>query len=320
MQHSVELKEEKISLLSLLDEIKHGLSQKQKQLPCKLLYNREGSVLFDKICELEEYYPTRTENDIMEKYVGEMAEYIGEGTLLIEYGSGSSVKIRSLLNVLKNLVGYVPIDISKDHLEQSVNILKDIYPQIHIFPVWADYTKSFFLPKIDDVKKRVVYFPGSTIGNFHPQEAIEFLSKMSQVCKKNGGVLIGVDLKKQHSLLNAAYDDKQGITAEFNKNILNHLNYLFDADIDLNLFDHKAFFNQGKSRVEMHLVCMEDLSFNVDGKYISMEEGETIWTESSYKYTLDEFESLSRQAGLQVEKVWTDENSYFSVQYLSVIQ
>lgn len=316
MQQSIELKEKKISLL---EEIKNGLSQEQKQLPCKLLYNQRGSALFDKICDLEEYYPTRTENAIMQKHVSEMANYIGEGALLIEYGSGSSIKIRSLLNVIKNLVGYIPIDISRDHLEQSANILRDIYPHILIQPIWADYTKSFFLSRLDNVSKRVVYFPGSTIGNFHPQEAIKFLSRMATVSEKNGGILIGVDLKKEQDLLNAAYDDKKGITAEFNKNILNHLNYLFDSDIDLNLFKHRAFFNQDKSRVEMHLVCQEDMSFNVDGKYVSIEEGETIWTESSYKYTLDEFESLSRQAGLRVEKVWTDDNNYFSVQYLSII-
>ena len=316
MQHIVELTKEDITLL---DEIKRGLSQTQKELPCKLLYDKKGSALFDKICHLEEYYPTRTENAIMQAWVGEMADYIGEGILLIEYGSGSSIKIRSLLNVLKNPAGYIPIDISREHLEESVGILRDIYPHIVIHPVCTDYTKSFSLPRLGKTNKRVVYFPGSTIGNFHPQEAIEFLAGVARVCKPGGGVLIGVDLKKEHSLLNAAYDDREGITAEFNKNILNHLNYLFDANIDLNHFKHKAFFNEDQGRVEMHLVCQEDIFFNIDGKYITMEAGETIWTESSYKYSLDEFESLSRQAGLRVEKVWTDANGYFSVQYLSVI-
>ena len=315
MHHVLGLSKKK---LTLIEEIKRGLSKFPKELPCKLLYDKKGSVLFDKISQLEEYYPTRTENTIMQNHVHEMANCIGEKVLLIEYGSGSSIKIRALLNVLKNLIGYIPVDISNEHLNQSVGELKAIYPHILIRPVYADYTQFFSLPYLGESKKRVIYFPGSTIGNFHPKEAIQFLSGVARVCQSGGGVLIGVDLKKKHSLLNAAYDDKKGITAKFNKNILNHLNNRFNADIDLDNFKHQAFFNEEKGRVEMHLVCLKDLSFNVDGMHITMAKGESIWTESSYKYTLDEFESIARQTGLRVEKVWTDDNHYFSVQYLSV--
>ncbi len=313
--HVFELTKKK---LTLLEEVKKGLSKPQKELPCKFLYDKKGSVLFDKICQLEEYYPTRTENAIMQNYVKEMADYIGEKTLLIEYGSGSSIKIRSLLNVLKNPAGYIPVDISKEHLNQSVSVLKKIYPHILIHPIHADYTQSFSLPYLKNTKKRVVYFPGSTIGNFHPQESVEFLSRVAKFCMQGGGVLIGVDLKKENSLLNAAYDDKEGMTAKFNKNILDHLNSRFDSNINLDNFKHMAFFNEEKGRIEMHLVSRKKLSFDIDEMSFSMKKGESIWTESSYKYTIDEFESMARQSGLMVEQVWTDSKHLFSVQYLSV--
>ena len=314
MSHTIELTTED---MVLLDEVKAGLASPQKELPCKLLYDEQGSFLFDKICDLEEYYPTRTEVSIMDQYANEMTNYIGEGTLLIEYGSGSSVKIRSLLDALKNPSGYIAIDISKEHLEKSVACLRNLYPHILINSICADYTKSFSLPNVAREQKKVIYFPGSTIGNFHPKEVIKFLSGIAGICGLDGGMLIGVDLVKSHSILNAAYNDNEGVTAEFNKNILKHLNNRFNVNLNPDYFKHKAFFNRDKSRVEMHLVCQEDISFQIDGRYFNLDEGETIWTESSYKYSLSSFEHLANQAGLKVKKIWTDPKQYFSVQYLS---
>ncbi|MEO8398814.1 MAG: L-histidine N(alpha)-methyltransferase, partial [Ignavibacteriaceae bacterium] len=287
------VKTEEITQNDILHEVTEGLFKKQKQLPSKLFYDERGSDLFDEICELEEYYPTRTELKIMQDNIEEMSALLGEGTLLIELGSGSSKKIRLLLDNIPGLAGYVPVDISTEHLIQSAKILEKDYPHIDIFPLAADYTKDFDLPKIDKpFDHKAVYYPGSTIGNFTPKKAKEFLGRISKICGANGGLIIGVDLRKDRKTLEAAYNDKKGVTAEFNLNILKRLNKELGADFNLNNFRHLAFFNDEKSRIEMHIISNDDSNVHLNGSIIHLEKNESILTEYSYKYTLESFAEL----------------------------
>jgi len=300
-----------------LTEVLAGLRRRRKRLPCKYFYDEAGSALFDRICELDEYYLTRTELAIMRQHAGEMAEAIGEGCLLIEYGSGSSVKTRVLLDRLASPAGYVPIDISGEHLRNTAYTLSLAYPGLEVLPVCADYTTRFHLPALPQPPaKRVVYFPGSTIGNFEPHDAVLFLRGMARVCGPGGGLLIGVDLKKDPALLHAAYNDAQGVTASFNLNLLARLNREVGADFDLGAFAHYAFYNPRRGRVEMHLVSRRAECVNVGPERVRFEEGESVFTESSYKYAPDEFARLAAAAGFTARKVWTDAQSRFSVQYL----
>ncbi|HSH03381.1 MAG TPA: L-histidine N(alpha)-methyltransferase [Anaerolineae bacterium] len=300
-------------------EVLEGLRRTPKELPSKLFYDAAGSKLFDQICELEEYYPTRTELGIMSRSVGEMVALLGDDCLLIEYGSGSSQKTHVLLDAWSGLAGYVPVDISKQHLWQSAQRIAAEYPQLPVLPVAADYTQSFTLPDFDKpISHRVVYFPGSTIGNFKHEAAQAFLGQIAELVGESGGLLIGVDLKKDPVVLHAAYNDALGITAAFNLNMLTHLNRAVGSDFDVDAFRHRAIYNEVEGRIEMHLVSEKAQVVAVAGEQIAFEEGEWIWTESSYKYTLAEFESLAGAVGWRVEQVWTDENKLFSVQYLSL--
>lgn len=302
------------------DEVLEGLQHPVKQLPPKLFYDERGSQLFDQITELDEYYVTRTELNIMQDYIDDIVSLIGVGCLLIEYGSGSSVKTRLLLSHLSDMSGYIPIDISREHLQRSAEAVAEAYPNLEVLPVCADYSKSFDLPlPTKPVNRRVVYFPGSTIGNFHPREAEAFLTQMRGVCGPDGGVLIGVDLKKPTDMLNRAYNDNAGITAQFNLNLLRRLNRELGTNFTLERFFHDAFYNKEQSRIEMHLVSKEDQTVQLDGRAIHFNAGECIWTESSYKYSLDEFAQLAERAGLHVHTVWTDDRQLFSVQYLTVV-
>jgi dimethylhistidine N-methyltransferase len=311
-------KSEEITQEDIFYEVLKGLTSPQKYLPSKLFYDEKGSELFNRITELDEYYLTRTEIKILTDNIEEISSLLGEGTLLIELGSGSSIKIRLLLDHIPGLAGYVPVDISSGHLLQSCEILKTDYPNLDIFPVAADYTKDFELPEIKNpYDHRAVYFPGSTIGNFTPKEAKLFLERIAKLCGKNGGLIIGVDLLKDRKTLEKAYNDKHGITAEFNLNILRHLNRELNTDFDLNKFKHFAFFNISKSRIEMHLVSKEFQKVNLDGTEIQFRKGEITITEYSYKYTLESFAKLASNH-FDVRKVWTDENELFSVQYLRV--
>jgi dimethylhistidine N-methyltransferase len=298
-----------------LQEVVRGLQQPQKSLPCKLFYDERGSRLFDRITELDEYYPTRTELAIMEQHVGEMTTLLGSGCLLVEYGSGSSTKTRLLLDRLEAPAGYVPIDISAEHLARSAAALTAEYPHLEVLPVCADYTRPFDLPTPSRPAARsAVYFPGSTIGNFEPEAARRFLAGAAGLAGPKGALLIGVDLKKDPQLLHDAYNDRLGVTAQFNLNILAHLN----AAIRLDAFRHYAFYNPTFGRIEMHLVSLEDQQIRLGGGAILFRAGESIWTESSYKYRPDEFEALAAAAGWRVECVWTDPRALFSVQYLTV--
>jgi L-histidine Nalpha-methyltransferase len=312
------IKTEEVTQEEIFSEVIEGLSLTPKRLPCKLFYDEKGSSLFDKICELDEYYPTRTELKIMEENIDEMSTLLGKGTLLIELGSGSSIKIRLLLDNIPGLAGYVPIDISAVHLIQSSNELKELYPHIDIFPLVADYTKDFELPNIEkQYDHKAVYYPGSTIGNFTPLQAKNFLRRIAKICGKNGGIIIGVDLRKNMKILEAAYNDKQGVTAAFNLNILEHLNNELNSDFDLNKFRHLAFFNDEKSRIEMHLISENNQDVHLNGSSIHFKKNESILTEYSYKYTLDSFAELVSDY-FEVRKAWTDKDQLFSIQYLRV--
>ena len=300
-----------------LEEVLSGLQKPQKELPCKYFYDERGSYLFERICTLEEYYIPRTETAIMEANIGEMAELLGLGVLLIEYGSGSSTKTRILLEHLRELAAYVPIDISREQLLSATAELMSDYPGLDVFPVCADYTNDFKLPVVNrPVRRRVVYFPGSTIGNFDPITAKNFLTHVARLCGPGGGLLIGVDLKKDPGVLHLAYNDPYGVSAAFNLNLLERINRELDADFQPEWFEHNAFYNPGEGRVEMHLISLRDQIVRLDNSTISFAKGESIWTESSYKFTLDEFENMAAAADFKVERVWTDENQWFSVQYL----
>jgi dimethylhistidine N-methyltransferase len=295
------------------------IRKRQKEIQCKYLYDERGSQLFDAICELEEYYPTRTEMRIMDQHGAEMAELLGSGILLIEYGSGSSTKTPILLRHLQRPAGYVPIDIAREHLLRSAERLKSEFPQLKILPVCTDYTMPFELPEIDrPVSRRVVYYPGSTIGNFHPDEARQFLRRIAGVCGSGGGLLLGVDLRKSPEILEPAYNDSAGVTAAFNLNLLERINRELGADFDLDQFEHRAIYNEERSRIEMHLISRRDQTVRVAGRAFSFETGETILTECSYKYTFEGFAELAASAGFNVKRVWTDDQQLFSVQYLTV--
>ncbi len=294
-----------------------GFRKDQKQIPSKFLYDDRGSKLFDKICELEEYYPTRTEIGIMRENVSAMAEAIGPAARLVEYGSGSSLKTRILLEQMgKDLAAYVPVDISKSHLLESAEALAEDYPAVPIQPVCADYTTSFELPEPPRSARRTVgYYPGSTIGNFPRDQARAFLEQIAHTVGPEGGLLIGVDLKKDVDVMTAAYDDAEGVTAAFSKNLLRRMNRELDATFDLDAFEHQVLWNEERGCVESHLRSTTAQSVTVADESFAFDAGETIHTEDSHKYTLDGFASLAADTGFEVESVWTDDRSYFSVQY-----
>lgn len=303
----------------LREELLQGLRRQQKMLPSKYFYDEIGSVLFEEICTLPEYYPTRTEIGILRNNIDEIVRYVGRDCLLIEYGSGASVKIRLLLEHLQSIAAYVPIDISGEHLLAAAAELGRAYPSLTILPVPADYTQDFELPEIDvKHKSRVVFFPGSTIGNFTPVEARRFLAHIAEVTGEGGGLLIGVDLKKEIAVLEAAYNDSRGVTADFNINMLVRLNAEFGADFDLDAFRHKAVWNGHHGRIEMHLISLREQTVRVAGEYLRFHRGESILTEYSYKYDLAQFAAVATPY-FQVEKVWTDAHGLFSVQYLRCV-
>jgi L-histidine N-alpha-methyltransferase len=295
-----------------------GLEQPQKTLPCKYFYDARGSSLFEAICELPEYYPTRTELSIMDAYAAAMADQLGPGCLLVEYGSGSSRKTRLLLDRLRAPAGYVPIDISRAALAASTRALRAAYPGLAVLPVCADYTEPFELPRVrTPVERCCVYFPGSTIGNFTPQKAQQFLARMARVAGPGGALLVGVDLRKAPAVLEAAYDDAAGVTAAFNKNLLVRINHEIGADFDLARFRHRAHYDERQGRVEMHLVSLCAQTVTVAGRRFAFEAGETIHTENSYKYGPGQFATLAAGVGLAVRALWTDAAQRFSVQYLT---
>jgi len=308
-----------------LDDVVDGLSQKQKTLPCKYFYDEQGSQLFEKICGTDEYYVTRTEISLYQQYANEMAEFIGERALIIEPGAGSVKKIGLLFSQLLKPVGFIPMDISEEILTLSSQQLALEFPEIDINPVVIDFLNEkelsaifLRLPKKPLVNKRVVFFPGSTIGNFHPSEAERFLKRFSNNLDSGDGFLIGVDLVKDITILENAYNDNKGITANFNLNLLNRINGELDADFAISAFSHKAVFNQEKSRIEMHLVSNKDQRVNIANESFEFSLNESIHTENSYKYSLEAFSEIALAAGFELKTTWTDEKQLFSVHYLEI--
>lgn len=292
-----------------------GLTKHQKELPSKFFYDEDGSRLFDRICELPEYYPTRTEIALFRAKAGEIARAIGPDVELIEFGAGSLLKARMILEALKTPRAYVPIDISGDYLRQMAAKLERALPNVPVHPVVADFTKPLKLPATS--ARRAGFFPGSTIGNLTYGEALVFLCRAAALLK-GGGLLIGVDLVKDPSILHAAYNDAAGVTEAFNKNMLVRANRELDANFDLDAFAHYAFYNPPHRRIEMHLMSLKAQKVSVAGTSISFSEGETIHTENSLKYTPDGFRALAREAGFTPKQMWTDPDRLFSVHWLEV--
>jgi dimethylhistidine N-methyltransferase len=309
-------REGKTERAAFLQDVLAGLSKPQKDLPCKYFYDELGSKLFEQICELDEYYLTRADLEITTKYGADMAGFLGRRCLLIEFGSGSSLKTRLLLNDLQECAGYVPVDLSRDSLARAASSLSRAYPNLEILPVCADFTGPFDLPApAAKPSRRAVYFPGSTIGNLHPDRARVFLAGLARLVGRKGGLLIGIDLKKDPALLEAAYDDGRGVTAKFNLNLLARINRELGANFDLERFRHRAVYNAEVGRVEMHLVSVGDQTVLIEGRGFALKDGETIWTESSYKYDLDRFKEMAASSGFESRQVWTDERGWFAEIY-----
>lgn len=302
--------------IELLREVLYGLAQKPKRLPCKLFYDARGSELFERICELPEYYPTRTELGILSANIEPITRALGPDLALLEFGSGASVKTRLLLDRLESPRLYVPIEISRSALMASARALAAAYPGLLIQPLCADYTKALKLPEAVRTLRRAAFFPGSTIGNFEPDAAVEFMQRVRGYCGPRGKLLIGVDLKKDPSILEAAYDDAQGVTAAFNLNILSVLKRECRAELLLEDFSHRAIWNERAGRIEMQLLSRRRQRVQLDGGVIHFEAGEPIVTEHCYKYELGEFRELAERSGFRLEQVWTDPERRFSVQLL----
>lgn len=308
-----------LSCDDFFSEVVAGLSRPQKTLPCKFLYDEEGSRLFNEICELEEYYPTRTENQILRDNINEIASLIGSECRLVEFGSGSSIKTRHLLHHLPSVCGYVPIDISGPQLLESAAQLAGEFPGLEISPLEADFGEISAIPETTrEPRRTVAFFPGSTIGNFVPVAAIALMRNIATLCGRGGGLLIGVDRHKPRHILEPAYNDREGVTAQFNLGILARANRELGADFDLSSFRHRAPYNETEGRIEMHLVSECEQTVHLDTHEFSFEEGEYITTEHSYKYTLPGFVGLASRAGFDLVRNWEDRNHLFSVLYLRV--
>jgi dimethylhistidine N-methyltransferase len=296
-----------------------GLSRFQKTLPCKFLYDEEGSRLFNEICELDEYYPTRAENQILRDHIREIAGLIGGGCRLVEFGSGASTKTRHLLTHLPGIASYMPIDISGAQLLESSARLAREFPGLEIHPLEADYSQISELPCVGRKPGRTVaFFPGSTIGNFEPDDAVDFLSNIASFCGLDGELLIGIDRKKDVRVLEPAYNDRKGVTARFNLNILARANRELGADFDLSSFRHRAPYNESFGRIEMHLVSTRPQVVRLNSHEFRFRQGEYITTEHSYKYTLPGFAGLASRAGFELVKSWDDRNYLFTVLLLRV--
>jgi dimethylhistidine N-methyltransferase len=296
-----------------------GLTATHKTLPAKLLYDRSGAALFERICTLPEYYLARAELEILHNRASDIAALAGPGCALIEYGSGAGIKVRMLLHALNQPLAYLPIDIVGEQLEAVAAEIAMAYRHVVVRPICADYTQPLRLPPLAVGARRVAFFPGSTIGNFHPTEAAAFLHRIRRTVGPDGALILGVDRIKDADALNAAYNDADGVTAAFNLNLLTRLNREFGANLDPRLFSHRAFFNPGPRRVEMHLVSREPQAVRIADERIAFDQGESIWTESSYKYDLERLEQLATAAGFRIERLWIDRQRQFWVGFLSAI-
>lgn len=303
-----------------MSEVLNGLRAAPKTLPCKFFYDEKGSKLFDQICDLPEYYPTRTETALLEKIGGEVAECIGPHAQIVEYGCGSVKKIRPVVDALDRPVAYVAVDISKEHLLAASSMLATDYPDLEVHAICADFVQPFPVtpPTAYPDARRVGFFPGSTLGNFTKEEARALLSSAAKLLGFGGGMLIGIDLKKDVSVLKAAYDDAAGVTAAFNMNLLDRINRELGGDFDLDQFEHHVVYNDVIGRIEMHLRSLCDQTVTIDGNAFEFRAGETIHTENSHKYDIEQFRAMARDAGFEPERVWTDADNLFSVHFLTV--
>ncbi len=293
-----------------------GLSGPRKRLPAKYFYDAAGSRLFDAITDLPEYYPTRTELGILRANAAAMARRCGPRCLLIELGAGSLTKVRLLLDRLDRPAGYVPVDVSGDHLHSAAAALADDYPGLDVVPVAADFTRPFAVPAVP-AARRVVFFPGSTLGNFDPSEADALLRRIARLVGPGGGFLLGIDLRKDAAVLQRAYNDAAGVTAAFNRNLLVRINRELGADFNVAAFRHVAFYNRDRSRIEMHLVSTVAQRVRVGDTTFDFRAGESIHTENSYKYDVTEFAARAAACGLRLDDSWTDARSYFAMSYLT---
>lgn len=299
------------------DALVRGLSRRDRAIPCRFLYDARGSALFDAICELPEYYPTRTEMGILTGAAPEIAALAGPACQLIELGSGSSIKARLLLNAMEQPAAYVAIDISRDHLRSAAEAMAADFPALHVAAICADYAQPFALPDLRG-GRRVGFFPGSTIGNLDPAQAEAFLRLWAQRLGPGSAMLIGVDLKKGRAILEPAYDDAQGVTAAFSLNVLARANRELGADFDLDGFRHEARWNEARSRIEIHLRSLRAQTATVAGRRFAFGAGERVHIEDSCKYTLDGFAALAGRAGFDTGRTWTDPRGLFSVHWLAV--
>ncbi|BBK29871.1 dimethylhistidine N-methyltransferase [Stella humosa] len=295
-----------------------GLSGQPKTLPCKFFYDAEGSRLFDAICELPEYYPTRTELGILSRNAPAMAAAIGPDARIVEFGSGAGVKIRLLLAALERPAAYVPVDICREHMMAAADGLAADFPDLRIAPVCADYTRPFALPSIPgaDTGVTVGFFPGSTIGNFSPAEATAFLARARRLLGRGSMMLVGADVPKDAGVLEAAYDDAAGVTAAFNRNLLVRMQRELGAELDIELFRHEARWCPRNRRVEMHLVSLSRQEIRLGDRVFAFDRGESIHTENSYKYSVPEFRALAGRSGWLPAQTWTDAAGLFAVHLL----
>jgi dimethylhistidine N-methyltransferase len=297
-----------------------GLTSSPRTLPSKFFYDERGSELFLQISELPEYYVTRTETEILRTFGAEMADSVGENAELVGFGTGAGIKTRMLLEHLRDLIAYVPVDISKQSLTESAESLSLAMPSLEILPVCADYLQPIRLPTPSRQPDHIaVYFPGSTIGNLKPEIALHFLQRVARLCGHSGGLIIGVDLQKPKAILEAAYNDSAGVTAEFNLNLLVRANRELGADFDLARWRHRAIYDESAARIEMHLLSAGAQRVHLGGQEFVFADGEKIVTEFSYKYTVEGFTALACEAGFQLARVWSDARKLFAVFHFTTL-
>ena len=298
-------------------DVLHGLAQTPKRIPSKYFYDARGSQLFEEICAQPEYYLTRTELAILEEHAPAIAKAIGPRALLVEYGSGAGIKTRLLLDALEQPVGYVPVEISRSALDASVENLSEEFPEVDMLPVSADFTQPVDLPAPDQAARRtVVFFPGSTLGNFEQREAIALLRTMAIEMGRQGAALVGIDLKKDAAILEAAYNDAAGVTREFTLNLLTRINRELQADFNLDEFDHRARYNAQAGRIETHVVSRIDQVVAIGKHRFAFAAGEAMLVEYSCKYAVEEFAAMAAKAGLRVVRSWSDSRQWFAMQML----
>lgn len=307
------------SRTSLRDAVMEGLRGSPKTLPAALFYDARGAALFEEITQLPEYYLTRTEHDILLRHAGDLADLVGPNTAIIEFGSGAAIKVRHLLRAFREASAYIPVDVSREQLHEVAAERALEFPHVPVLPVWADYTAPFDLPDIPDGARRIGFFPGSTIGNLHPDEASAFLQRVRDCVGNDGGLILGVDRRKDPRLLHAAYNDAAGVTAEFNLNALLHLNREWRATFSKSAFQHRAFFNDAASRIEMHLEALSPQHVQVSGQSFTFAAGESVRTECSYKYDRPRLEKVVAAGGFRIAELFTDAQQWFWVAWLEPV-